>query len=373
MDKKPNIELKNLEIYKHIVDHMTESLWIWDSENTTIYTNDIFCKITWYTLEEIIWKNYSDFWDKKSNEKINKINSEKKVWINIKYEATIKAKNWEKIPVLCSWTPTENGWTVLMISDLRELMSLKQVEKDLTKLNKTKDEFISIVGHELRTPLTSIRWYLSMILEWDMWEINHEMRKAIGHTYNSSVRLIEIVNDVLSLWKIESWKMEFVINEYTVENIIKSVYKDIHLEMENKNIDFIIDFEESLKTTIIKTDKDKLKQVFLNLLSNAIKFTESGWKITIKISKSKTNSEEKEQNIENKIRFEIIDTWIWIPKDKLHILFNKFSQVESAMQRDNTSWLWLWLAISKNFIEALWSKIKVKSIEWKWSVFYFDL
>jgi len=70
--------------------------------------------------------------------------------------------------------------------------------------------------------------------------------------------------------------MEFVINEYTVENIIKSVYKDIHLEMENKNIDFIIDFEESLKTTIIKTDKDKLKQVFLNLLSNAIKFTESG-------------------------------------------------------------------------------------------------
>jgi len=362
MDKKPNIELKNLEIYKHIVDHMTESLWIWDSENTTIYTNDIFCKITGYTLEEIIWKNYSDFWDKKSNEKINKINSEKKVGTNIKYEATIKAKNWEKIPVLCSWTPTENGWTVLMISDLRELHSLKQVEQDLIKLNKTKDEFISIVGHELRTPLTSIRWYLSMILEWDMWELNPELERSLTHTFDSSVRLIKLINDVLSMWKIESWKMDYYIKEYTIRNIINSVFRDIHLEIEKKNIKFKIDYHDDLKETIIKTDKDKLKQIFLNLLTNALKFTEWWWKITLRISK---NNE--------KIRFEVIDTWVWIPASKLDVLFNKFSQVESTMQRHNTSWLWLWLAISKNFIKEFWSEIKVKSVEGKGSNFYFDL
>jgi PAS domain S-box-containing protein len=362
MEKNLNIQLNNLEIYKHIVDHMTESLWIWDENNVTIFTNNIFCEITWYSLEEIIWKNYSDFWDEKSNKMIDKINSEKKLDLNIKYEATLKAKNGELIPVLCSWAPTENLWTVLMISDLRELHSLKKAEKDLRILNETKDEFISIVWHELRTPLTSIRWYLSMILEWDMWEINPEIKKSLNHTYDSSVRLIKLVNDVLSLWKIESWKMDYFIKEYTIENIVNSVYKDIHLEIENKKIKFDIIFDENIKENIIKTDKDKLKQILLNLLNNALKFTEKWWKISLKISK---NGE--------KIRFEVIDTWVWIPKNKLNILFDKFSQVESTMQRHNTSWLGLWLAISKNFIEAFWSEIKVESVEWKWSNFYFDL
>lgn len=362
MEKKANIEIKNLEIYKHIVDHMIESLWIWDKNNVTVYTNNIFCKITWYTLEEIIWKDYSLFWDEKSNEMINKLDSKKSKNLSIRYEATLKAKSWELIPVLCSWTSTENWWTVLMISDLRELHSLKQVEKDLRKLNKTKDEFISIVWHELRTPLTSIRWYLSMILEWDMWEINPEIKKSISHTYDSSVRLIKLVNDVLSLWKIESWKMDYYFKEYTIWNIINSVYKDIHLEMANKKIKFEVILNEELKEKIIKTDKDKLKQIFLNLLNNALKFTKAWWKITLKVSQNN-----------NKIRFEVIDTWVWIPKDKLNILFDKFSQVESTMQRHNTSWLGLWLAISKNFIKEFWSEIKVKSIEGKGSNFYFDL
>lgn len=362
MEKNWNLEIKNLEIYKHIVDHMTESLWIWDVDNITIYTNNIFCELTWYSLIEIIWKKYCDFWDDKSNKLINKFNLEKKEDLNIRYEATLKAKNWDLIPVLCSWTPTENWWTVLMISDLRELHSLKQVEKDLRKLNKTKDEFISIVWHELRTPLTSIRWYLSMILDWDMWEINPEIKKAINHTYDSSVRLIKLVNDVLSLWKIESWKMEYNIKEIKIINLINSVYKDIHLEIDAKWIKFVIDIEKSLENVEIKTDKDKIKQIFLNLLSNALKFTKKWWTITLKVSK-----------VNNKIRFEVIDTWVWIPDDKLNILFNKFSQVESTMQRHNTSWLGLWLAISKNFIKEFWSEIKVKSVFWKWSNFYFDL
>ncbi|MFK7779857.1 MAG: PAS domain-containing sensor histidine kinase [Candidatus Gracilibacteria bacterium] len=362
MEKKLNIKLNNLEIYKHIVDHMTESLWIGDKNNITIFTNNIFCEITGYALEEIMGKKYSEFWDEKSNKMIDKINSEKKIDLNFKYEATLKAKDGELIPVLCSGSSTENGGTVLMISDLRELHSLKQAEKDLIKLNNTKDEFISIVGHELRTPLTSIRGYLSMILEGDMGEINPEMKKSITHTYDSSVRLIKLVNDVLSLGKIESGKMDYYIKEYTVENIINSVYKDVHLEIKNKKIKFDIIFDEDLKETIIKTDKDKLKQIFLNLLSNALKFTKSGGTITLKISKNN-----------DKIKFEVIDTGIGIPKDKLDILFNKFSQVESTMQRHNTSGLGLGLAISRNFIKKFGSEIHVQSIEGKGSNFYFDL
>ncbi len=362
MSTKNNIELWNLEIYKKIVEHMNESLWIWDEENNTIYANNIFSEISWYTLEEIIWKNYSVFWNDKSIALIKNLKFNNKETKKIKYEALIKAKNWNIIPVLCSWTPTEKWWTVLMISDLRELKSLKEAEENLIKINNTKDEFISIVWHELRTPLTSIRWYLSMILEWDMWDITEETKKALWHSYNSSVRLIELVNDVLSIWKIESWKIKYNYEYYKITDIVNSVYDDINLAMKDKLLNFYIDFDQNLRDLTIKTDKDKLKQVFINLLTNALKFTNEWWNITLKSTK-----------IWNKVLFEIIDNWIGIEKEKIETLFSKFSQVESSLQRQNTSWLWLWLAICDNFIKEFNSDIKVKSETWKWSNFSFEL
>ena len=361
MIKNTNIELWNLELYKKIVEHMNESLWIWDNNNNTIYVNSIFSEIIWYPVDQIIWKNYCTFWDDKSIKIIKEFNADKKVK-KIKYEASIKTKDWKVIPVLCSWTPTENWWTVLMISDLRELKSLKEAEENLIKINKTKDEFISIVWHELRTPLTSIRWYLSMILEWDMWDINEETRKALLHSYNSSVRLIELVNDVLSIWKIESGKMKYNYDYYKITDIINSVYDDINITMKDKWLNFYIDFDQNLRELKIKTDKNKLKQVFINLLTNALKFTNKWGEIILKASKKW-----------EKVLFEIIDNWIGIEKEKIDTLFSKFSQVESSLQRQNTSWLWLGLAICDNFIKEFGSEIKVESELWKWSNFYFEL
>lgn len=362
MNNSFNIELGNLEIYKQIVEHMTESLWIWDNKNNTIYINSVFCKITWYSWEDIIWKNYSVFMDENSIKNLDKIQKNKKNKKTIKYETKLKTNKWKLIPVLCSWISTQNWWTVLTISDLSEVESLKQAELNLKNLNKTKDEFISIVWHELRTPLTSIRWYLSMILDWDMWEINSEVKKSLNHTYDSSIRLINLVNDVLSIWKIEAWIMEYYMKDVKITDLIESIYRDIDLEMKHKKINFSIKIDKKLNNSFLFTDIDKLKQVFLNLLTNALKFTQENWSITLKATKVKNN-----------VKFEVIDNWIWIPEDKLGILFTKFSQVESSMQRQNDTWLWLWLAICKNFINQFGSEIKVDSKVWKWSNFYFEL
>lgn len=352
-----NIEIENLEIYKQIVNHMSESLWIWDKNKNTIYANKVFSSLTGYEIEEIIWENYCNFWDNENKEIIKKAEQNK----NIKYEAEIKTRKWDKIPVLCSWTKTENWWIVITISDLRELNALKEAKEKLTNLNKTKDEFISIVGHELRTPLTSIRWYLSMIIDWDMWEINSNIKKALSHSYKSSIRLINLVNDVLSIEKMESGKMNFHLEEINIKSLIKSIYKDIYIEIEKKWLDLILNIDKSIENEIITVDKDKLKQVFLNLLTNSIKFTKS-WFIKIKATKNREN-----------IRFEIIDSWVGIEKSKISWLFNKFSQVESSLQRKNTSGLWLWLAISQKIIKNMWSEIKIESEENKGSKFYFDL
>lgn len=227
---------------------------------------------------------------------------------------------------------------------------------------KKNDEYISIVWHELRTPLTSIRWYISMILEWDMWDISDEARKWLNHCYDSSVRLIKLVNDVLALSKIDSWKMEYYMKDISIVSLLKSVYNDVFLEVENKWIELNIEIDKNLKEEYINIDEDKIKQVFINLVSNASKFTDVWWKIVIKATKKL-----------NEVKFEIIDNGIWIPKEKIKDIFTKFSQIESSLQRQNTSWLGLWLALCKSFLKDFNSSIKVKSKLWEWSNFNFKL
>ena len=350
-----------LEKYKRILDCMSESVWMWNDKEETVYANPNFCNIIWYKLEEIIWRKSYDFWDEESIRTVKENNKYRKKWETSKYEWLLKAKDWTLIPVFLSWTPVPWWWTVWIMTDLRQVKSLQKVEENLKNLNKTKDEFISIVWHELRTPLTAIKWYISMMLDWDFWEINPMMTKALNHSYDSTNRLIELVNDVLCVSKIESWKMNYFIEEISVSKVAKAVFDDTNFEAKKKWLELKLEIWDKLENAMIKADENKLKQVMINLLTNAIKFTDK-WSITIRL-----------ENRWKKVRFAVIDTWEWIPDDKLHILFEKFVQVESALQRNNTSWLWLWLAIARDFINKFWWKIHVKSKVWKWSTFYFDL
>jgi K+-sensing histidine kinase KdpD len=97
-------------------------------------------------------------------------------------------------------------------------------------------------------------------------------------------------------------------------------------------------------------------------VNNAIKFTDVWWKVLLKATKEK-----------NKVLFEVIDNWVWIPKDKMKIIFKKFVQLESSLQRQNTSWIWIWLALCKSYIGDFGAEIKVKSELGKWSNFSFEL
>lgn len=227
---------------------------------------------------------------------------------------------------------------------------------------KENQEFISLVAHELRTPLTGIRGYLSMILDGDMGELNPEMRKALNHSYDSSVRLIQLVNDVLTLDKIERGKIQYYMDSFEIVEILTSTYQDIYMEVESRGIEFSIDIDEDLKERKIHIDKDKIKQVFLNLLTNSLKFTSSGWSISLKASK-----------LESEVRFEILDSGEWIPSEKQKELFQKFSQVDSVLQKDNSTGLGIGLALAQNIIEEFDSHIYVKSTPWKGSNFYFDI
>lgn len=352
---------QELEMYEKIVEHMSESIWIWDKDERTVYANPNFCKLLWYTLSEMIWRESYDFRDEESSKTVANNNEIRKEWEASKYEWVLKAKDGTLIPVLCSGTPIPGGWTVWIMTDLREMKSLMKVEEDLKQLNKVKDEFMSIVGHELRTPLTIIKWYLNMVLDWDMWEVNEPIKKALTASYESSLSMILLINDMLDLSKIEAGNMQYYDEMVDIIDLSQKLYSDLDIIARDKWINLELIHKWDFTKKEIKIDPNKLKQILINLINNALKFTNSGGNVKLTIN-----------DLWKNILFEVEDTWIGISKEKIDKIFDKFFQVDSYKHR-TVEWLGLGLAISQHIIKHYRSKILVESNEWVGTKFFFEL
>lgn len=352
-------EKKELEKYKKIVEHMSESIWIWDEKERTTYANPNFCKLLWYSLKEMIGRESYDFRDEESIKTVANNNEKREEWHASKYEWVLKAKDGTLIPVLCSGTPIPWG-TVWIMTDLREVKTLQKAKEELKDINKMKDEFISIVWHELRTPLTIIKGYLSMILEWDMGDINNNVKESINQSFESTISLIWIVNDMLDLSKIDSGKMVYIDEKVDICELSNKLYNDLKIIADQKQIYFECNKIWKFENKNIQIDPNKFKQIIINLVNNSLKFTNKWWLV-------KFNLIDEEKSI----RFEIEDSGIGMTEEQLEKIFHKFYQVDSALKR-NTEWLWLWLSITDGIIHHYNSQIHVESEVWKWTKFYFS-
>ncbi len=166
-DPRTALEKIGIDGLKKILDAMQECVWVGDERERTIYANPKFCQLLGYDLDEIIGEESYIFWDEESANTVRQNNEIRKHGDASQYEGVLKSKTGELIPVFLSGTPIPSGGTVGIITDLREINTLKRVEEELTKLNSLKDDFIALVSHELRTPMTAIKGYLSMALEGD--------------------------------------------------------------------------------------------------------------------------------------------------------------------------------------------------------------
>ncbi len=358
-------ELENtkqeLQKYKRIVEYMAESIWIGDKDEKTVYANPNFCELLGYSLDEIIgWESYK-FRDEESSKVVFSNNLLRKEGAASKYEGVLRAKDGTLIPVFCSGTPIPWGWTVWIMTDLRQLKNLEKSREELRQINQAKDEFISIVWHELRTPLTITDGYLSMILDGDMGEVNDIAFDAIKKVYSSNKWLIQMVNDMLDLSKIEMGILTY--NDEFLDIVAESrnLYQDLFFVHKNKEIIFEFEVIGESWDTQVCIDRHRFRQVITNLVNNAFKFTEKWGKIDFKIIQKPDT-----------FLFEVIDTGIGICQEEIDKIFYKFHQVESYFSRSN-EWLWLWLSIISWIVHHYNSQIHIESELWKWSKFFFEL
>lgn len=248
--------------------------------------------------------------------------------------------------------------------------ALASANDELRKLDNAKSEFISIASHQLRTPLTAIKGFVSLILEDTYGEITPQVRGALNKVYASGEHLIQLVEELLNVSRIESGRMQFIMAEADIGSLIKDLYENFLLVAKTRGLYLEMKMPRT-KLPKILMDQSKVREVVSNLIDNALKYSEKGG-VTIKaevikkgmqpLPKSKnTASSQKEQEIDGDVvRVTVSDTGVGIPATEMSYLFKKFSRGKDVM-RLHVGGTGLGIYVAKNIIEAHKGRIWVES------------
>jgi len=249
-------------------------------------------------------------------------------------------------------------------------MDVENKARELEITGKYKSEFLANMSHELRTPLNSILILSQLLTENKNKTLGDKEVEFSKNVYNSGVDLLNLINEILDLSKVESGKMELDIVETPFTEInseINSMFSEIAI---NKSIDFTIVFDDK-KLKGITTDKQRLEQILRNLLSNAFKFTGINGRVTMTIYKADPGISFKNAKLNSArdvIAFSVTDTGIGIPDNKLVVVFEAFQQADGSTKRKYGG-TGLGLSISRELASALGGEIQVHSEEGTGSTF----
>lgn len=251
-----------------------------------------------------------------------------------------------------------------LVYRVRDTTQNKQFEKELIAARDiaeeaalAKSQFLATMTHEIRTPLNGVIGMASLMSNTDL---DMAQREYVDTILKSGQSLMVLINDILDYSKFESGKMKIDITEGSVPDCITEVVDLLRPHAESKGLRMEVDIDHQLPS-LVKTDVNRLRQVLLNLIGNAIKFTPSGYVKVACRAVAKTN-----EYVQFKI--DIIDSGIGIPDEKMHLLFQSFSQVDASHTR-RFGGTGLGLAISKQIINLLDGDINVTSSQGLGSVF----
>jgi signal transduction histidine kinase len=224
---------------------------------------------------------------------------------------------------------------------------LRAANEELKRLDVAKSEFISIASHQLRTPLTIIKGYISMLIEGSFGRLTDKETGALKKVFESNERLIQLVEDLLDISRVESGRLQFNFKEIRLEQIVDSVVNELAPIAQKRGLELKYKIANKLLPKI-KIDEEKIRQVIMNLIDNSIKYTEKG-SIVIDLSRAGGN-----------IHFCVTDTGRGIRKNEFPSLFKKFSRGKGTFLID-TGGNGLGLYVGKMMIEAHHGKIWAES------------
>lgn len=210
--------------------------------------------------------------------------------------------------------------------------NLEHANNRLKDVDKLKTEFLSLASHQLRSPLTAIKGYSSMLIEGSFGKLSAKIDEPIKRIYTSAQGLVNIVEDLLNVSKIEQGGMKYEMSEVDLAPLVKTLFAEMQIPAQNKKINFTMHVAENEKFMTL-ADAVKIKQVLLNLTDNSIKYTPEGGTVDISLTR-----------VDGTIEFAVKDNGVGISPETKAKLFEKFSRGEGGKMNTGGSGLGLYLA-----------------------------
>jgi CheY-like chemotaxis protein/signal transduction histidine kinase/HAMP domain-containing protein len=306
-------------------------------------------------------------------EELRQINEElqEKTQMLERSEAELKAQQEE-----LQQTNEELEEKASLLEEQKEKLELAKIEvenkaRELEVTSKYKSEFLANMSHELRTPLNSILILSQLLVENKYETLSPKDVEFAVNINNSGTDLLNLINEILDLSKVEAGKIELEINEVSVGNIVDNLQSMFREVAKSKKIDFETYYPKEKFKTPLLSDKQRLEQILRNLLSNAFKFTDKGGTIELKAGTTAPGNfitNPKLRTLKELVFFTVKDNGIGIPHDKQGIIFNAFQQADGTTKRKYGG-TGLGLSISRELAFALGGEIQLKSEQGKGSEF----
>lgn len=270
-------------------------------------------------------------------------------------------KDGTEFPAEISLSPIETPEGLFVTAAIRDTTERKRLLEDqnrrMMETNRLKSEFLANMSHELRTPLNAIIGFSELMFNGKVGEVSEEHKEYLGDILTSARHLLQLINDVLDITKVEAGKMEFrpeVMDLAKVTTEVKEILRGLAAQ---KHIFVEVQNNPLLAKVIL--DTSKFKQVLYNYLSNAIKFTPDNGRVTVRLLPEG----------ESLFRLEVEDTGIGIKAEDIHKLFIEFQQLDASTAKKYQG-TGLGLALTKRIVEAQGGTIGVKSEPGKGSTFF---
>ena len=281
-------------------------------------------------------------------------------------EVAIRRKDGSERPALISAVNLELHGQLCCLTISREISDLKMTQRELVgareaalAASRAKSEFLSSMSHEIRTPMNSILGMADLLMET---ELGDEQRRYLSTVISNSHALLQLIDSILDLAKVESGRISLEAVEFDPKDVTEKVLETLAIRAHERGLELMVRFAPAVPELALG-DPFRLGQILINLVGNAIKFTQHGQVLVLV-------EPDRNSTTAGGFKFTVTDTGIGIPADKLHLLFNAFSQADSSTSRKYGG-SGLGLAIVSRLVALMHGKVEVASEPGIGSVFSF--
>ena len=343
--------------------------WVFDYDSLRfLEVNEAMVRHYGYTREELLTMEISEIRPPEELPRLTNVLREIRFRPAFHTQMRHRAKDGRQFDVQISWNTFwyEERRAVLVVAEdiseqNRRSDELVRAMEAAEQANRTKTEFLAAMSHELRTPLNGVIGTTSLLMETTLTPEQREYTETIRA---SGVALLTIINDILTLARLEGGGQDPEISPVHPEETVETVMEMFGAEAESKGLELLV-WVDAKVPTVIRTDGTRLRQVLVHLVSNGIKFTDRGH-VAVAVSVKRRTTEVTE------LEFAVSDTGIGIPAERLDRIFKPFSQGDMSSTR-RFGGTGLGLAIASKTVELLGGRIRVETVPGRGSTFAFTM